>query len=157
MCGPQAYTICAGLAVLRCLCHADTQPLAQTKLCCAASGTLAAKKKHSVRPVTNSCRVRASKKKARLELSLSLETAVSTSLLFGGLEAAVAELGGSVDELELDLLQGVAAGLGDQRATQGDSALLGAWDTTLYQKHTVTTQKVSAESFQMPKSVERRL
>ena len=37
----------------------------------------------------------------------------------------MAELGGSVDELQLDLLQGRTAGLGQQTATQGDGTLLG--------------------------------
>ena len=43
----------------------------------------------------------------------------------------MAELGGSVDELELDLLEGVAGGLGQQCAAQGDGALLGARDGAL--------------------------
>lgn len=36
-------------------------------------------------------------------------------LLLHSLEAAVAKLGGGVDELEVDLLQGAAAGLHQQR------------------------------------------
>lgn len=43
----------------------------------------------------------------------------------------MAELGGSVHELELDLLQGAAGGLGQQGAAQGDRALAGAGDGAL--------------------------
>jgi hypothetical protein len=62
----------------------------------------------------------------------SLGAAVSLELLLCGLESAVAELGCSVNELELDLLQGVAAGLGQEGAAQGDRALLGARDGALW-------------------------
>ena len=43
----------------------------------------------------------------------------------------MAELGGGVDELELDLLEGAARGLGDEGAAQGDGALDGAGDGAL--------------------------
>jgi hypothetical protein len=38
----------------------------------------------------------------------------------------MAKLGGGIHKLELDLLQGSAAGLGQQAAAQSDGALLGA-------------------------------
>ena len=50
-----------------------------------------------------------------------LEAAEGALLLLGGLEATVAELGGSVDELELDLLQGLAAGVLQEGLAQGDA------------------------------------
>merc|ERR1719231_1090325 len=52
-------------------------------------------------------------------------------LLVERLEAAVAELGRRVDELERDLLGGVAARLLEERLAQRDDALLGADDGAL--------------------------
>mmetsp|Transcript_11509 Transcript_11509/g.20409 ORF Transcript_11509/g.20409 Transcript_11509/m.20409 type:complete len:340 (-) Transcript_11509:325-1344(-) len=66
-----------------------------------------------------------------LQACLRLDATVGTSLLLAGLEATVTELGGGIDELELDLLQGIAAGLGDQAAAQSDSALLATWHGAL--------------------------
>ncbi len=43
----------------------------------------------------------------------------------------MAELGGRVDELELDLLEGIAGRLGQQGAAQRDGALDGAGDGAL--------------------------
>ena len=43
----------------------------------------------------------------------------------------MAELGGSVDELELDLLQGITGRLGQQCAAQGDGALDSTGDGSL--------------------------
>lgn len=63
---------------------------------------------------------------------LSLGAAEDAHLLLSSLEATVAELGGSVNELELDLLEGAARGLGDEGAAQGDGALDGAGDGALY-------------------------
>lgn len=46
------------------------------------------------------------------ELDLSLEASICAQLLLGGLEASMAELGGRVNELKLDLLEGIARCLG---------------------------------------------
>ena len=43
----------------------------------------------------------------------------------------MAKLGGRVDELELDLLEGIARGLGQERAAQRDGALDSTWDGSL--------------------------
>ena len=43
----------------------------------------------------------------------------------------MAELGGSIDELELDLLDGDTAGLCEERLTEGDEALLDTGDGAL--------------------------
>lgn len=58
--------------------------------------------------------------------ALCLDPAVVLCLLLAGLEATVAELGGGVDELHLDLLECATAGLGQQGAAKGDGPLLGA-------------------------------
>jgi len=52
--------------------------------------------------------------------------------LFGGsLEPTVSELGGGVDEAEVDLLLGGPGGLWDARFTEGDDSLLGTDDAAL--------------------------
>lgn len=45
-------------------------------------------------------------------------------LLLHGLEAAVTELGGGVDKLEVDLLQGTTAGLHQQRLEEKGNSIL---------------------------------
>merc|ERR1740121_1531904 len=57
--------------------------------------------------------------------------AVELSLLLAGLEAAMAHLRGRVDELQRDLLRGLAADLRQQGLAQGDHALAGAHDRAL--------------------------
>jgi len=52
-------------------------------------------------------------------------------LLFGGLESAVTELGRSIDELELNLLEGHTLGLCDERSTQRDGTLASTTDAAL--------------------------
>jgi hypothetical protein len=64
-----------------------------------------------------------------------LDLAQDLGLLGAGLEAAVAHLGGSVNELELDLLQGGARHLGEERPPEGDAPLLGAWHGSLHPSH----------------------
>lgn len=56
---------------------------------------------------------------------LGLDAAEVLCLLLAGLETTVSELGGGVDELHLDLLEGGTAGLGQQGAAKGDGPLLG--------------------------------
>jgi len=60
------------------------------------------------------------------DLLLLLGRSHELDLLLRSLEAAMTELGGSVDELELDLLLRIARGLHEQRLAQGDDALLNA-------------------------------
>ena len=48
-----------------------------------------------------------------------------------GLESSVTELGGGVDELEVDLLQSSLLGVGQQTLTQGQGPFLGSDATTL--------------------------
>merc|ERR1711879_109272 len=62
---------------------------------------------------------------------LRSSTSVELGLLLGSLEAAVAQLGGGVDELQLHLLSGPAADLRQERLPQGDDALAGAHDGAL--------------------------
>ena len=48
-----------------------------------------------------------------------------------GLEPSVTELGGGVDELEVDDLESPLLGVGQERLPQGEGALLGANAATL--------------------------
>merc|ERR1719411_1341594 len=67
----------------------------------------------------------------KLFLLVLLEGSHEGSLLLVGLEPAVAELGGGVDELELHVLQSSLLGVGKQTLTQGQGPLLGSDATTL--------------------------
>jgi len=58
-------------------------------------------------------------------LKLPLQGAHELLALLAGLEATVAELGGGVDELELDVLQSRALGVGQQGLAESDDTLLG--------------------------------
>ena len=60
----------------------------------------------------------------------ALDDTEETSLLVGSLETSVTHLGRSVDELEVDLLQGVSADLGEERLSESDDSLLGSHDAT---------------------------
>lgn len=55
------------------------------------------------------------------------------------LETAMAELGRGVDELELDLLESIPAGLRQQCAAKSDGALLAAWNSTLQTTSPIVT------------------
>merc|ERR1719362_2058499 len=60
-----------------------------------------------------------------LLLAVLLEGTHEGSLVLGGLEPSVAELGAGVDELEVDLLQSPLLGVGEEGLPQGEGALLG--------------------------------
>ena len=60
-----------------------------------------------------------------------LERAHEGSLLGVGLEPSVTELGGCVDKLEVDNLQGPLLGMGQKRLSQSQSPLLGSDATSL--------------------------
>jgi len=62
---------------------------------------------------------------------LLLDDTVETSLLVGGLETTVTELGGGIDELGHALLQSGTRGLGEQGLSEGEHTTLGADDATL--------------------------
>ena len=61
-----------------------------------------------------------------LLLAVLLEGTHEGGLVLGGLEPSVAELGAGVDELEVDLLEGLALGVHHQGFPEGDAPLLGA-------------------------------
>jgi hypothetical protein len=63
-----------------------------------------------------------------------LKSTKHVGLLSSCLEAAMAELGGGVDEFELDFLQRRAAGLRKQRLAQSDGPLLASRDSSLQVK-----------------------
>ena len=67
-------------------------------------------------------------------------------LLLGSLEAAVAELGRRVDELESDLLEGHTLGLRDERLAQRDRTLLGAHHAALDHDEVLTHNTVVREA-----------
>ena len=62
---------------------------------------------------------------------LGLDRSHELLLLLGSLETTVTELGGGVDELEVDLLDSLAGGLGAEGLAEGDEATAGAGDGTL--------------------------
>ena len=66
-----------------------------------------------------------------LLLAVLLEGAHEGSLVLGGLEPSVAELGAGVDELQADLLKGPLLGVGEERLPQGEGALLRSNAATL--------------------------
>ena len=69
-----------------------------------------------------------------LLLAILLEGTHEGSLVLGGLEPSVAELGAGVDELEVDLLQGPLLGVGQEGLPQGEGALLGPNAASLIDK-----------------------
>ena len=75
-----------------------------------------------------------------------LEGAHKLGLLLRSLEAAVAELGRGVDELEVDLLLGAARGLGKERLAESDDALAGAGDAALDHQELVLDDTVLDEA-----------
>ena len=72
-----------------------------------------------------------------LLLAVLLEGAHEGSLVLGGLEPSVAELGAGVDELEVDLLKSPLLGVGEERLPQGEGALLGPNAASLIDKRLV--------------------
>ena len=66
-----------------------------------------------------------------LFLLVFLERSHESGLLGVGLEPSVTELGGRVDELEVDVLQGPLLGVGQQGLSQGQDSLLGSNATSL--------------------------
>ena len=82
----------------------------------------------------------------KLSNSLGLGAAKESVLLGLGLEAAVTELGRGVDELEGDLLGGVAAGLGQHGLAEGDHALLGTDDAALDHDEVLVDNTVVGEA-----------
>jgi len=75
-----------------------------------------------------------------------LSNTVELLLFFGGLEATVTELGGSIDELEGDLFQSRALGVGEEGLAQGDDTLLGTSDSTLDDKEVFQNLTVVGET-----------
>lgn len=67
-------------------------------------------------------------------------------LLFGGLEASVAELGRGVDELEGDLLESNTLGVGPERLAEGDRSLSGSDDGSLDHEVVLVDGSVVRES-----------
>merc|ERR1712045_702990 len=87
---------------------------------------------------------RGSRKK--LFLLVLLERSHEGSLLLVGLEPAVAELGGGVDELELHVLQSSLLGVGQQTLTQRQGPLLGSDATTLNHQEVLLDLSVVREA-----------
>jgi hypothetical protein len=79
-------------------------------------------------------------------LLLGSEGAQEFVLLFEGLEAAVTELGGGVDELNFELLGHPVAGGGEDRLTQNDRSLADANDSTLDEEEVLVDNTVVRET-----------
>lgn len=79
-------------------------------------------------------------------LEVLLEGSHEGTLLLGGLEASVTELGGGVDELQLDLLQGSTAGVDDQRLAQNQGTLLRTSAATLDHDEVVLDNTIMMEA-----------
>ncbi|KAH3676711.1 hypothetical protein OGATHE_001200 [Ogataea polymorpha] len=67
-------------------------------------------------------------------------------LLSWGLESTLTKLGGSVNPLEVDLLQGSSVSWAVQRLSQGDDSLDWTWDGSLQQNKVVVDGTVSDET-----------
>ena len=76
----------------------------------------------------------------------ALEGAHELVLLLAGLEAAVADLGGGVDELELDLLERTTVGGREDGLTEGEDASLGAEAAALDHEEVVLDKTVVGEA-----------
>merc|ERR1719512_165796 len=74
------------------------------------------------------------------------EGAHESSLVLGGLEPSVAELGAGVDELEVDLLESPLLGVGEERLPQGQSSLLGPNAATLDHDEVLLDLSIVGES-----------
>merc|ERR1719512_11076 len=74
------------------------------------------------------------------------EGAHESSLVLGGLEPSVAELGAGVDELEVDLLKSPLLGVGEERLPQGQSSLLGPNAATLDHDEVLLDLSIVGES-----------
>merc|ERR1719362_1722251 len=81
-----------------------------------------------------------------LLLAVLLEGAHEGSLVLGGLEPSVAELGAGVDKLEVDLLKSPLLGVGEERLPQGESSLLGANAATLDHDEVLLDLSIVGES-----------
>jgi hypothetical protein len=77
---------------------------------------------------------------------LLLGGAKECSLLLLGLELSVSKFGRSIDELEFDLLQSGALGLGNESLSQGDGSLLDANDAALDHEPVLVDLTVMGES-----------
>lgn len=80
------------------------------------------------------------------DLKVSLEETGEGLSLFDGLELSVTELGGSVDELEVDLLQGGSGSRRSQRLSQDGDSLLGTGSATLEHDEGVLDETVVGEA-----------
>ena len=78
--------------------------------------------------------------------SLSLGDAVELDLLSMRLEAAVTHLGGSIDELELDLLESSTVGGRDDGLAEGEDTLLGTDAVALEHEEVTTDNTVVGEA-----------
>jgi len=81
-------------------------------------------------------------------LRLGLELAVELGLLVFGLEATVTKLGRSVDEFELDLLEGISGSLGHDALSQGEDSLLDAGGRALDHEEVQLDDTVMGEATQ---------
>jgi hypothetical protein len=79
-------------------------------------------------------------------LQLLLEGTHESLLFGGGLETTVTELGRGIDELELNLLESRALGVGDEGLADGDDTLLGTSNATLDHQEVLVDNTVVGET-----------
>jgi len=82
----------------------------------------------------------------RNSLKVLLEGALELLALLAGLEATVTELGGGVDELELNVLQGRASGVNQQGLAESDDALPGTSAASLDHDEVLVDDTVMGEA-----------
>jgi len=91
------------------------------------------------------------KRKARLSGGSLLEVFADTHefvLFIVSLESTVTKLGRGIDEFELNLLEGVSAGLGQKALSDGEDSLLGSNNTTLEHNPVLSDNTVMREASQ---------
>ena len=75
-----------------------------------------------------------------------LERTEERMLLLLGLETSVTELGGGIDPLEVDLLEGLAGSVGEERFAEGHDALLDTGARALDHDEIVADLTISGET-----------
>merc|ERR1719328_295879 len=81
-----------------------------------------------------------------LIFSVLLERTHERSLLLVSLESSMTKLGGGVDELEVDHLQGSLLGVGQQGLPQGENPLLGTNATSFQHNEVLLNLSIVGET-----------
>jgi hypothetical protein len=82
----------------------------------------------------------------QLRSNVLLERTQKLVLFVLGLEHTVTKLGGSVDPLEVDLLESLAGGVGEEGFSEGEDTLLDTWARALDENEVVLDLTISGET-----------